>query len=169
MDGVNRSGHHKDERVQLFNEKTQEKSLCVDLECRKKGQRDFRETGKNGVRNQLIDNNMNDKDKTLEEKIEALLKGREEKDRLKHYLEMYKAIDGYIKESEKKPCFLKELFKRETETNPFLEKNFNLNFCRNYINLKLKVSVDDVINALHFYYKSKIAEYIENKTELETN
>ena len=149
---------------------------------------------------------MENTDKKLEEKIKALFKEQEKKDNLKHYLEMYKAIDEFNKKGIelgrrffKNKRYAKEikapitefdeyeiidhpddsfgeciysLIKQTVEYENSVFKQYE-NFCTidvkkaDFPDLKLKIKIkyNELFEALHFFYKSKITEYIENQTK----
>ena len=112
---------------------------------------------------------MNLDDKDLGKKIEVLLSKKKQKDEIEHYLDVFRAVDGYLKEVEKqeKQCFFK---KGKAFVNKDYYGNTNtktaqlLNFyatCNEKLTLGLRIDCKEITDALRYYYKAKIAEHIE--------
>ena len=99
--------------------------------------------------------------KTLDEKIENLLKEKRAKDELDYYLEKYKAINDFLNIKLSRKQRIKEQLAKKVgvtgETTYPIDMNKTLDAS---IQLHIEVECKDVLIALRDYYKSKIAEYI---------
>ena len=112
---------------------------------------------------------MNLDDKDLDKKIEVLLNKKEQKDKMEHYLDVFQAVDGYLKEVEKqkKQCFFKsgKAFANKDyygSINTETTHQFNFYATSNEkLTLNLRIDCAEIIDALHYHYKAKLGEYIE--------
>jgi len=106
---------------------------------------------------------MSKKEKKLEDKIDSLLKKKEKNDEINHFLEMFKVINSYLNYRSKLFRATKEFSNNDYHIHANTTHYHKINMYRmdnKKAQLAIRITCDELINALQYYYTGMLREHI---------